>query len=184
MRLFFALWPPAGTARALGEWAREVQRGSGGRVTRDETIHLTLAFLGDGDPDVARTAARGVRGKAFDLEIDAAKYWRHNRIVWVGPQEMPPALKGLVAELHPALGKSGFRLEERPFAAHITLVRKADVPRSIPPLPPVSWPADEFVLVSSRPSTEGSRYEILERFPLLRRGLRSKLVKESGAKLN
>src|SRR4051812_36060417 len=128
MRLFFALWPPPETARALGEWAQEVQRESGGRATREETIHLTLAFLGDGNADMARVAARVVQARAFELKIDAAKYWRHNRIVWVGPQEMPGELRDLVGQLHPALAKSGFVLEKRPFAAHITLVRKANAP--------------------------------------------------------
>ncbi|MDH4323198.1 MAG: RNA 2',3'-cyclic phosphodiesterase, partial [Betaproteobacteria bacterium] len=57
MRLFFACWPPAGTARALADWARSAQRECGGRATRLEHIHLTLSFLGDADPDLAR--ARG-----------------------------------------------------------------------------------------------------------------------------
>ncbi|MBV8032773.1 MAG: RNA 2',3'-cyclic phosphodiesterase, partial [Betaproteobacteria bacterium] len=85
MRLFFALWPPPETARALTRWAAAVQRSSGGRVTAEATIHLTLAFLGEADAVKAAGAVREVRAKAFDLAIDAAKYWRHNKIVWVGP---------------------------------------------------------------------------------------------------
>ena len=166
MRLFFALWPSPEAAHALGEWAREVQRAAGGRATRDETIHLTLAFLGDAEPEKASAAARAVRGEAFELPVDAARYWRRQRIVWVGPGEMPGALERLVEQLHARLAAAGFVLEERPFAAHVTLLRKAGEPGALPPLPPVRWQADEFVLVRSTPSALGSRYETIERFPL------------------
>jgi RNA 2',3'-cyclic 3'-phosphodiesterase len=164
VRLFFALWPPADTARALGDWAREVTKQTGGRFTDRDTIHLTLAFLGDGDPDQAIAAARPVRGSAFDLPIDTAKFWPKNKILWVGPASMPPALAAMVSNLHQSLRQHAFVLEERPFAAHITLIRKASLPKSLPPLPAVSWPATEFVLVRSTPSRTGSRYEVVERF--------------------
>ena len=166
MRLFFALWPPPEAAHALGIWAGEVAKDAVGRATRSETIHLTLAFLGDADPAKAAAAARVVRAQSFDLPIDGAKYWPHNRIIWVGPREMPGELRDLVAGLHSSLEREGFALEKRPFAAHITLVRKAGRASSIPTLPAVSWPAEEFVLVCSRLSSQGSRYEIIDRFPL------------------
>ncbi len=166
MRLFFALGPPRETAAALARWAGEVQRSSGGRATREETIHLTLAFLGEAAPDTAARAARRVQGEAFELPIDEAKYWKHNRIVWVGPKEMPFQLMNLAVRLQAELRKEKFVLEERPFAAHITLVRKASVPEAIPPLPALSWPAREFVLVRSIPHSKGSRYETIQRFPL------------------
>ena len=166
MRLFFALWPPPETARALGEWARAVQRDAGGRATRDETIHLTLAFLGEADPAKAKIAAARVQSAAFDFPLDVAGYWPHNRIVWVGPQEIPAPLSHLVQQLHPALAEQSFVLEKRPFAAHLTLLRKAGKPTSLPELPAVLWPADEFLLVRSSTSPHGSRYEPIERFSL------------------
>ena len=169
MRLFFALWPSRKGAHALAEWAREVQRTTGGRATREETIHLTLAFLGEADPEQAIAAAREVRGEPFGLEVDTARYWRRQRIVWAGPGAMPGALEALVSRLHPRLATAGFVLEARPFAAHVTLLRKAGEPAALPPLPVVRWRADEFVLVRSSPSTLGSRYETVARFPLGRK---------------
>ena len=72
-----------------------------------------------------------------------------------------------IAKAREALKGGAFALEARPFAAHITLVRKASVaPSVIPELPHVSWPVDEFVLVRSRPQAGGSRYEITDRFAL------------------
>ena len=40
------------------------------------------------------------------------------------------------------------------------------MPKSIPPLPHVEWPIDEFLLVRSRTSPKGSTYEPVERFVL------------------
>jgi 2'-5' RNA ligase len=162
--LFFALWPPRDTARALAEWARAVQEQTGGRATAEETIHLTLAFLGQGDAGKASAAAESVRTSPFDLPIDTAKYWKHNQIVWVGPQATPPALTALVGQLHPALRAAGFVLEARPFAAHVTLIRKASAPGPLPALPTMTWPTHDFVLVRSTPTGGGSRYEVVQRF--------------------
>jgi 2'-5' RNA ligase len=156
MRLFFACWPPQAVARALATWAQEAQRGCGGRATREDTIHLTLAFLGDAEPEAALAAARRVRGAESSFVLTEARYWTHNRIVWVGPEKCPPALSVLARDLG----------NEREFAAHITLLRKARAPKRLPALPPFEWPMTEFVLVRSDMSPEGSRYTVLERFAL------------------
>jgi RNA 2',3'-cyclic 3'-phosphodiesterase len=166
VRLFFALWPAAKTAHALSQWAQGVHKVTGGSLTAPEKIHLTLAFLGEADPERAHDAARRVQGRRHALPIERARYWKHNKIVWVGPQVMPLQLSDLVAQLHTALREQGFVLEERPFAAHITLLRKARPPRSLPPLPALEWPVSELVLVRSRTSPQGSTYEPLERFVL------------------
>jgi len=162
VRLFFAAWPPAQTAVALHAWAEDLE----GRAVSQENIHLTLAFLGEGDPAKAMAAAKRVRGVRHELPIEQARFWKKNQIVWAGPREMPPALDSLVKSLHLALYRAEFILERRPFAAHVTLLRKAREPAALPPLPRVAWPVDEFVLVGSRISSRGSTYEPVERFPL------------------
>jgi 2'-5' RNA ligase len=166
VRLFFALWPPAEAARELSAWTHAVQAGCGGKATPEPNIHLTLAFLGEADPAKAGAAGRQVHGRGFDFPVDAARYWTHNRIVWVGPQRMPGALADLARQLHGALAQAGFTLEERPFAAHVTLLRKAGKPSALPPLPSIAWPVEEFLLVRSRPAATGPEYEAIERFPL------------------
>lgn len=166
MRLFFACWPPVETAQALGRWAAEVRNESGGKVTAVENIHLTLAFLGDAEPDKAIAAAKRVKGRRHELPIDAARYVKRNQMVWAGSSVVPEALLAIATDLHASLRSAGFVLEDRPFAAHVTLVRRARRPASIPPLPRVTWPVDEFLLVSSRTSPEGSTYQPVERFSL------------------
>jgi 2'-5' RNA ligase len=110
-----------------------------------------------------------VRASTHKLLIEHAQYWPHNRIVWVGPQRTPAPMARLARELAKALRRADFVLERRPFAAHVTLIRKARTPRTpftVPPLPKVDWPVEEFVLVRSMLSSEGSQYAVLERFPL------------------
>jgi len=75
-------------------------------------------------------------------------------------------LQALAGKLAVQLEERKFPVETRPFAAHVTLIRKASGPGELPALPEVDWPVREFVLVRSRLSAGGSRYEVLERFPL------------------
>jgi 2'-5' RNA ligase len=162
MRLFFALWPPAETARALAEWAREAQRLTGGKTIDAAKIHLTLAFLGEADPAKAARAAGKVESPGHSLPIEEARYWRESNIVWAGT---PAPLKALYESLSLELFSEEFILERRPFAAHVTLIRKARSAR-LPPLPALDWLVNEFLLVRSSLSPKGSTYEPLERFEL------------------
>ena len=68
MRLFFALWPPPDTAQALANWAEEVARDVGGKPVAAEKIHLTLAFLGDADPEKAIAADLGVTPALINIK--------------------------------------------------------------------------------------------------------------------
>jgi 2'-5' RNA ligase len=168
LRLFFALWPPGRTAAALAQWAAEAAASSGGRAVREPSIHLTLAFLGTVGEErlpAALRAARQVRGSAHELPIEQAKRWSDNDLVWVGPERTPPELASLAEALAGALRGEGFAVESRPFAAHVTLVRRARR-AALPPLPGLEWPVIEFTLVHSTLSRHGSSYTILERFPI------------------
>ena len=162
-RLFFAVWPPEAAAQSLARWAEEVHSLSGGRRTTAGNIHLTLAFLGQAEPQRAIAAARRVRGSALRLPIEQARYVNH--MVWVGPREMPAALAALQTTLAMELFREEFILERRPFAAHVTLIRKARG-SVLPALPAIDWPVNEFVLMSSSLSQRGPTYTHLEHFSL------------------
>jgi 2'-5' RNA ligase len=168
VRLFFALWPPRETAAALHAWALSTQRATGGRATRAESIHLTLAFLGEIEEELLRPLeAIPLEGPAHALPIETAGYWKHNRIVWAGPRETPDALQKLQAGLRKDLLDLKIVLDKRPFAAHVTLIRKAAA-AALPPLPSVRWPVEEVALVRSKVSPAGSSYETIARYPLSR----------------
>lgn len=169
-RVFFALWPSTANAQQLASMARTEAAQIGGKATREETIHLTLAFLGDvpeTDLPAVIAAATRVRGAAFSLAIDHLGYWAHNRLCWAGCMHPPAALGRLQSDLQSALAQAGFTVDRahEAFFPHVTLVRKARHPAGDQPLTPaLDWACDDFVLVRSRLDAQGSNYECLHRF--------------------
>ena len=165
MRLFFALWPDEGVRAQLAYWARELHAVCGGRPTRTENLHLTLAFLGKvEDVRVAEVerAAGEVAPRAATLLLDRPGYWKHNRIAWAGASTAPIEVDALVGELRGALARSDIGFDSKGFASHVTLLRDAREPRTMPALEPIRWNLDGFALVRSMPLPRGSRYEMLK----------------------
>jgi RNA 2',3'-cyclic 3'-phosphodiesterase len=167
-RLFFALWPDATQRGELYRLARRLHSGCGGRVTRRDKLHLTLVFLGNIEhekiPQLEALAAR-LRVPRFDLEFGATGYWRHNRIVWAAPVAIPQRLAELVAALEGTLENAGYRFDRRPYAPHITLIRDAHEPGELPRFS-TRWEISEFALVQSTRDDQGSRYQVVARWPL------------------
>ena len=172
-RLFFALWPTPEIAALLNAWSRTAQVECGGRVTLPANIHLTLAFLGDVSPGRAKRLAECARragGAAHTIALDEARYWKHNRVVWAGPRVIPPALSTLAESLNRELVAADFPTEAREFNSHVTLIRQARLPRTLPGLPTIAWQVNELVLVRTQLSSTGSSYSVMEQFPLARAG--------------
>lgn len=167
MRLFFALWPNEGVRVRLARWSRELHAVCGGRPTRPENLHVTLAFLGgveDAHVAAVERAADEVGPRVASLVLDTPGYWKHNRIAWAGASVVPPELEALVAELRSALIRSRVEFDAKTFVSHVTLLRDARAPETMPSLSPIEWKLDGFALVQSvtLPSSlvGGSRYEI------------------------
>lgn len=168
-RLFFALWPDEKVRAGLGAAARRMHRALHGRRTRDESLHLTLAFLGEIDIEALaqlRSAPASIASGAFTLVIDTWDCWPRNRVGWAGPSAIPLQLERVVANLTAWLGAIGFELEKRKFTPHVTLVRDAQYAAMPGVLAPLPWRVEEFVLVRSQRLPRGSQYEIVARWPL------------------
>lgn len=173
MRLFFALWPPESTAQALAGQADALVRQYGGKATRTETIHLTLAFLGEVDEALlpaAIRAAQVVKGKSFELTIDRLGYWRHNRLLWAGCAAQSAELQMLVGTLREQLRAVSICCDEKQrFTPHLTLVRKVpDIRGQVDPaaIEPMTWRCSSFVLVCSQLTSAGSDYSAVAEFSL------------------
>ena len=161
--MFFALWPDDAVRAQLAHWSRELRAVCGGRPTRDENLHLTLAFLGGVEEARAaevESAANEVAPRAISLVLDEPGYWKHNRIAWAGASAVPGELNAMVVELRNALTRSGIAFDAKPFVSHVTLLRDARAPRAMPALDPIDWRLDGFALVESVTLPRGSRYEI------------------------
>ena len=167
------MWPPSAVADTLAVVGRTIASEHGGRPTRLDTIHLTLAFLGDVPvsalPDLCALGRR-VQAGSFSLSLDRIAYWAHNHVLWTGCRAMPEGLTDLHGRLHAALGEGGYPVDPpgRHFTPHVTLVRNLDLAESsnLPPLPSLAWHCASFVLVQSVLTPEGPNYRVIEAFPL------------------
>lgn len=173
MRLFFALWPPREIAERLATIAQLNANDFGGKPTRQETIHLTLAFLGEVNderlPSLIR-AAKDVRATSFDLDIEGLDFWQHNHLIW-GRTRPSAALTELAGRLQNTLTEAGFAQgrEKQAFIPHLSLVRKVpatSVPLRFPVIETMHWHCASFVLVRSRPSDVPPSYETIYEFPV------------------
>lgn len=146
----------------------------GGRRTRAETIHLTLAFLGEVESerigDLLALAGE-IRAPAFGFNLTRFGWWPHNRIVWAAPDETPAELALLVDALRESLFGAGFRFDTKPFVPHVTLLRKADCGKGPLPIREIEWRVEDFVMVGSVLGERGAAYEVVGRWPLRHSGL-------------
>lgn len=168
-RVFFAFWPDDAVRNALAGTARKMHRVLHGRRTRDESIHLTLAFLGEVDIDEfgrLKALPGTLLTEAFTVTIDRWDCWPRNGIGWAGPGATPEPMRRLAENLGAWLRSEGFQQERRPFTPHITLIRNAQYAAMPEPLSPIEWPVKELVLVRSQLLPRGAQHEIVMRWEL------------------
>jgi len=166
-RLFLALWPDE-RVRAAMVAAAEALALRGGRATAPHNLHATLVFLGAVKPArraCIERAAAAVRAESFELVLDAVTWRRRGGLVWL-TGAVPPPLAALVAQLNAELAHCGHTPETRPYRLHVTLARNARSIGRDRALAPIRWQAEEFCLVSSRPTPAGSEYTVEARWPL------------------
>ena len=168
-RTFFALWPDARVRAELAQAAQRMHRVLHGRRTRDDSIHLTLAFVGAVDVEnLPRLLAppADVFTSAFLLTLDDWGCWARNGVGWAAPSYIPGPLRDLAANLEGWLRGAGFELEDRAFAPHVTLVRKAQCEPLPESMASIEWQVEAFALIQSRLAPGGARYETLRAWPL------------------
>ena len=168
-RVFFALWPDARVRADLAQDAQRMHRVTQGQRTRDDSIHLTLAFLGAVDVEnLPRLLAppAGVFTSAFLLTLDDWGCWARNGVGWAAPSHIPALLRDLAANLENWLRGAGFKLEDRAFTPHVTLLRKARCTPLPDAMAPIQWQVEDFVLVQSTVLPGGARYQCVGRWPL------------------
>lgn len=167
-RLFVAVWPPDDVLAVVAALARPAVPGL--RWTGREQWHVTLRFLGS-VPDVepVADALRGIAGGGSgpDAGLGPVVGRFGNRVLHVpvsGLDDLAVRVVGATAGL-------GRPPEDRAFAGHLTLARVAKGARvDLRPLAGEAvsgrWKVDDVCLVESHLARSGSRYEVLERFPV------------------
>ena len=165
-RVFFALWPDEATRTALARATRRAARAAGGRATRRENLHITVAFLG-GVTAVELDRARAVPPIGtgpVELVLDTLGHWARPRILWLAPSVRPDALMALERSLWEGLVAQGFARERKVFTPHVTLCRRASAVEAA--VKPVRWRAERLTLLESVPVERGVRYEPIQEWPL------------------
>jgi 2'-5' RNA ligase len=169
-RLFFALWPNAKLQGALHDVGQQLQKAFGGRVVRTENIHLTLAFLGSVPTErIDELVGIGslIMVKRFELKLTETGCWKRSAVGWIAPESLPEPLKDLVLDLRSRLLTAGFRVDNKPFAPHLTLVRKAKCKTTeAPPAATLVWPVARFALIASETLDTGPVYTPISGWPL------------------
>ena len=173
-RVFFALWPDAEAKPALSALAAAVARARGGRPTRADQLHLTMAFIGEVAPAaMPLLCAAGVEAAAaaapFALTLDRSGGAARDGVAWLETTSPPAALMTLHEALAGALRRAGFATEARAFRPHLTLARRCTRPAGPDEAASTSWAVASLALVASTPAPGGSRYETIAEWPLAAR---------------
>jgi RNA 2',3'-cyclic 3'-phosphodiesterase len=164
-RLFFALWPNPVLKAAIAGAARTPARAFAGRRVRDESIHMTLLFLGAVAAEAEarlKAAAAAVRVAPFDLVLDRVGGFFRARVLWVAPSQAPPELAALRRQLEAAATAAGLPFDLKPLVPHLTCyrdIRKAPDPA---PIEPLRWAVRDFALVQS----VAGQYHVVSQWPL------------------
>jgi 2'-5' RNA ligase len=168
-RLFFALWPSDEFRAQIQAATRAIAQATGGRLIPPQNYHVTLLFLGDVPTDrvaaVQEASARLAGSSAFELNFDGIEAWGR-KLLCLTTSTVPAAAADLAERLRFALSSYLSRPDEREFRPHITLARNLTRGRRTERIAPLRQEVADFVLVESERDADGSRYSILERWPL------------------
>ncbi len=178
MRAFIGIGLPPAVREVLGTLCGDLRRRLRGvRWVAPEAMHVTLKFLGT-ITDEQRLAVERLlrrvasREPAFQLclgPVSGFPSLRSPRVVWVGVTEGEQAVVRLAEALEQGARELGFKAEERPFSAHVTIGRAQDASPQLSDVewkPPAPWQAASVALYQSHLSPGGARYEVLTEVPL------------------
>ena len=188
IRAFVAVEPSAAMKRELARLIGKL--GSDGtlglRLTRPESVHLTLSFLGDirtdsVSPIIESLTAAVCALSPFDIGLGPPGFFPKRgspRVLWVGLTGNLPELAVLQDSVAGSLAALGFAQERRAFSPHLTigrfrtgtseLLRRRSAKTLLSTGMPtdVSMRVEEIGLIRSRLLPGGAVYERLASIPL------------------
>ena len=169
MRAFIALELPEAFADEADALARRLEAACAGRFVPAENRHLTLAFLGEvGEADVrlAMSALDAACAGVGPVPLAAAGLGTFGRgrdaTLWLGI-EKNDELQDLAARVRAELAARDLTYDEKDFLPHVTLARRARMPRG--DLGDLAFPlpdeARDVTLFRSILGPSGARYKPL-----------------------
>ena len=174
MRTFIALEVPERFRWELAGFARRLEGAVSGRFIEPDNYHVTLAFLGDvGTRDmeaaVGALEAAGAGCEPVLLRSDGLGKFGNagDATLWLGLAQTEP-LESLAAAMREELVARDVTFDPKPFKAHITIARRACIPkRALPALPfPEPDYASTVTLFKSELDSSGATYTALQSIEL------------------
>jgi 2'-5' RNA ligase len=133
IRAFLAIDPPSEVLRGIAEIQGVLKSNIRGSISwvRPEGIHLTLKFFGnigrEDLPSISEIAkVHAASTPPLNLHVQGLGVFpgpRRPRVLWIGMGGDTERLIVLQKTIDQGLEACGFRKEERPFRAHLTLAR-------------------------------------------------------------
>ena len=160
MRLFVAVQLNSAVKEALKKLQSDMRAlGVRGSCTREENLHLTIAFIGEWpDPNAVLEALKNVSFDPFTVSTDGAGHF--GDLWWAGIEGTEP-LNGLAEQIRGALAAADINFDKKRFRPHITLIRRAvwrdDRLRELQ-VPKVRMTVDRFCLMRSDRGSHGMVY--------------------------
>lgn len=129
-----------------------------GHFSRKENLHVTLAFLGEVNPnelDKVKSCMDAVNGESFDIHIGGLGRFKRTGfdIYWIGI-EQSNAMSKLHKLLNSELNSNGFLVDMREFKPHLTLGREVncdyqEAKKLVAELGSMTQPVNKFSLMLS-----------------------------------
>ena len=184
MRAFVAIFPPLEVREALLRAAKAAPVTGGIRWVRQENVHLTLKFFGDGppEPEALKSIHEALEEVIREREplrslfigssgLGAFPSCEKARVLWAGVGEGSSGLSAIAAEVDQALEPLGFGGDRRSYTPHATLGRVRGRPARLPAgvrLRATEFTARRLDVVESIPGPNGVAYETLQSYPFSR----------------
>lgn len=158
MRLFIAVQLNREMKNALITMQNDLyDAGIRGNYTKEENLHLTLAFIGEyPDPERVMEVLESVHFDPIPLTVTGIGSF--GDLLWAGISE-PEELTAAVRRIRHAMADAGIPFDRKKFRPHVTLLRKASTDR-IPSaaVPDVSMCAETISLMKSEYGRKGMIY--------------------------
>ena len=165
-RLFIVLRPSPAFRDALASLQENLRSaGVAGRWLAPESLHLTLAFIGERpDPETVLSLLPPVN-QAFSVALSHPGFFPKADVLWAGTRPNGK-LDALAVRVRDKLTEGGIPFDRRPFVTHITLARKPKLPEgmdlSLFPVTQAEMTVREVCLYKSERGENGMMYTVID----------------------
>lgn len=134
LRLFIGIRPDDDARARISQQADKLRPFIPGRYVAADLYHLTLAFLGQRNPESLerlRQTLKCVAGESFPFELRftaTSAFGRESNAIVYAECASSPELLQLGARLRNQLSAVGESFDPKPLVPHVTLIRKAALP--------------------------------------------------------